>query len=723
MSSTASRTTQANFTGVGRATEGGRGRSSRRPASHRRSRSGCYTCRLRRKKCDETHPVCGSCGSLRLNCEYSKPEWWSDMEHRQVERDRIKEMIRETKVMEKQARLQGELDKLVPRPTTKYDFSAPPEHGNSNAGPSNQLMPTLPSPSQLLSSMPPPPSQLMPYMPPQVTTSVSYPHGVNVQTEQRTLVHDSAAPASFNTVATQQPYVQQPNMQQQYAQQPYAQQTNVQQFDMQQPYTQQPYMQQPYMQQSYTTYPTMPGGGWYPGYTQQPQFPNVPNTRESGSSKRPLSCYLPATVHDVDPREKRLVFHFVDNVLGAIFPVLDVHQKGLSRFREILKSLESNKSYYHCSLSVSAIHLKGMPGINKEDMENDVVHHRFQAVSHLCQSLNVDHGHDAMLDATLAMIFFHASVGGPLDHQPDIPWNEHFGAVTNLANKLNLIEARPNKKLPFRMSLTTWIDILGATMLGRSPQFAHAYRTKHLNGISSGLKELMGCEDRVMYLISEISCLDSLKSEGRLDTQGINHHLSALTTQLDHLEPTDRTLDDPYSAAGEINSGILTKNITAAFRVATRIYLYSLAPGFDRKQESIVSLVEHFSSVLRYIPTGPYGFDRALVWPLLIVGVYSTERSAFRGILAQRSTALGDAADAGSYGRMYRLLKEVWRVTDEPQTFATSTDGMIFPSERLNDGSLQMSAPINRTIGQPLKKRTGHWRAVMKRLGWRFLLV
>ncbi|KAF2113405.1 hypothetical protein BDV96DRAFT_123884 [Lophiotrema nucula] len=46
---------------------GGRMRASlsRRPASgdavkHRRTRSGCFTCRNRRVKCDETHPICDS---------------------------------------------------------------------------------------------------------------------------------------------------------------------------------------------------------------------------------------------------------------------------------------------------------------------------------------------------------------------------------------------------------------------------------------------------------------------------------------------------------------------------------------------------------------------------------------------------------------------------------------------------------------------------------------
>ena len=34
-----------------------------------RSRTGCWTCRTRRKKCDETRPVCRTCAALDLVCE------------------------------------------------------------------------------------------------------------------------------------------------------------------------------------------------------------------------------------------------------------------------------------------------------------------------------------------------------------------------------------------------------------------------------------------------------------------------------------------------------------------------------------------------------------------------------------------------------------------------------------------------------------------------------
>ncbi|KAK4193712.1 adhesion and hyphal regulator 1 [Podospora australis] len=40
---------------------------------HRRTRSGCYTCRSRRVKCDETHPVCERCRKGKRECVYPEP--------------------------------------------------------------------------------------------------------------------------------------------------------------------------------------------------------------------------------------------------------------------------------------------------------------------------------------------------------------------------------------------------------------------------------------------------------------------------------------------------------------------------------------------------------------------------------------------------------------------------------------------------------------------------
>ena len=53
---------------------------------HRRARqNSCWTCKLRRKKCDEKQPICGDCDSLEIACVYGpKPHWMdTDEEQRQ----------------------------------------------------------------------------------------------------------------------------------------------------------------------------------------------------------------------------------------------------------------------------------------------------------------------------------------------------------------------------------------------------------------------------------------------------------------------------------------------------------------------------------------------------------------------------------------------------------------------------------------------------------------
>ncbi|OKL62590.1 hypothetical protein UA08_02372 [Talaromyces atroroseus] len=47
--------------------------TKRRRARHHKSRQGCYTCKLRRVKCDEARPVCGACSFRGESCCYPPP--------------------------------------------------------------------------------------------------------------------------------------------------------------------------------------------------------------------------------------------------------------------------------------------------------------------------------------------------------------------------------------------------------------------------------------------------------------------------------------------------------------------------------------------------------------------------------------------------------------------------------------------------------------------------
>jgi len=133
--------------------------------------------------------------------------------------------------------------------------------------------------------------------------------------------------------------------------------------------------------------------------------------------------------------------------------------------------------------------------------------------------------------------------------------------------------------------------------------------------------------------------------------------------------------------------------MAAAFRIAARIYLCSLVPGFSPSQASCVGLVAKLTQTLEFIPSGPLGYDRSLVWVYLIGGSVSTASSTFRAFFDERLLALGDMGNLGSFGRMANLLTEVW----------THVDGKQSPG----GGEAHYVS----------------WRDVMEMKGWDFLLI
>ncbi|KAI1177258.1 fungal-specific transcription factor domain-containing protein [Nemania sp. FL0916] len=79
-----------------------------------RSSQGCWTCRLRRKKCDEAHPTCAACLSLEIDCHYSdtKPEWMDGGAREKQMADELKIMVKQ-KANERRERKWGQLPTLM----------------------------------------------------------------------------------------------------------------------------------------------------------------------------------------------------------------------------------------------------------------------------------------------------------------------------------------------------------------------------------------------------------------------------------------------------------------------------------------------------------------------------------------------------------------------------------------------------------------------------------
>ncbi|PNY24720.1 Transcriptional regulatory protein pro1 [Tolypocladium capitatum] len=637
---------------------------------HRRSRTGCFTCRLRRKKCDEGSPACTACRHLGLQCEYKRPMWWSNTEARRRHKEDIKNIIKRKKLAEKSshaiqtsvgsppglshslpssATFTDPLDRTRSTSvdshfSTAFNFNSPPtgaEYGVYNA----QLHPDF-------------------------IFGAYSPYEIDVKTERQMFVNDV----------------------------PTLRESHVSTFS------------------TYHT-PPPPGTVLPPGHFEGGWTEHIHQERRESLSEEALNLNFFDFAHgphntarhvriELEENDQRLLDHFIQFVLPTIFPILESNQHGSVGSDLILPALQSNSVYLHCCLSIAAQHLKTHANVSSEEIDQDIMRHRYATIFSLCESLKRDENHQQILEATLGLIFFQCVVGRFDDGLLDIAWHQHFQAAINLVQKLDLPRlvsdpARQMAQTPFNMTLTGWIDILGATMQGTSPTFAHTYREKHLSQANHhlGLRELMGCEDRVMYLISEIACLESLKRDG-MDDFTLCQHVSALGEQISLTEVNETGPRSPYNANGTLSPKQLSRNMTAAFRLAARIYLCSLVPGFSPSQPSPMGLIEKLISVLHYIPSGPEGFDRSLVWVYLIGGSITLPGNVFRSFFEDRVAQLGEQAMCGSFGRMVTVLREVWLQSDNLSQVGTP-------------GSLASDA------GQQLV----HWRDVMQMKGWEYLLI
>ncbi|KAL8419630.1 hypothetical protein RB594_002714 [Gaeumannomyces avenae] len=649
--------------------------SKQKSQMHRRSRTGCYTCRLRRKKCDEGQPMCTACKHLGLSCEYKRPMWWSNNDARRRHKDDIKMIIKKKKLSEKGSHsVQSSMSSppgLSHSLPTSATFSDPLDRTRSASidshFPFNFNSP--PTTSEYGSFTP----QMHPDF---MFTGAFSPYEIDVKTERQMFVNDvptlrESTTSTFSTFHTPPP----PG----------------------------------------STLPSFPlEGEW----TEQ-----VCSERRESFTEETLNLNFFDFAHgppmpsrqvaiELDEGDQRLLDHFIQHVLPTIFPILESNQHGSVTSDLILPALQSNKGYLHCCLSIAAQHLKTSDVPQYDEVDADIMRHRYSTISALCDALARDENHQQILEAALGLIFFQCCVGRFDDALPDVAWHQHFQAAVSLVQKLDLprIVSDPTEQssaTPFNMTLTSWIDILGATILGRAPTFAHTYREKHLSPTNSslGLRELMGCEDRVMYLISEIACLEALKNDG-MDDITLCQHVHVLGDQIGLTEVGEQPPKIPFNANGTLSPKQLSKNMTAAFRLAARIYLCSLVPGFSPAQASCVGLVDKLTTVLQHIPSGPHGFDRSLVWVYLVGGGVSQPGSSLRAFFEDRIAQLGDRAVLGSFGRVVSLLRETWLEGDRLAHQSQSCT----PTSASSDCGSAGVAYI-------------HWRDVMQMKGWDYLLI
>ncbi|KAF2014972.1 hypothetical protein BU24DRAFT_423891 [Aaosphaeria arxii CBS 175.79] len=109
-----------------------------------RSFTGCWTCRLRRKKCDERQPVCDGCSSLQITCHYGsdKPEWMDGGARQEQMVASIKREVRDQAYRRREGRaanisIQNDGFIIQPSVNPNLDAAAVSEHSSSSSPTNN----------------------------------------------------------------------------------------------------------------------------------------------------------------------------------------------------------------------------------------------------------------------------------------------------------------------------------------------------------------------------------------------------------------------------------------------------------------------------------------------------------------------------------------------------------------------------------------------------------
>jgi C6 transcription factor Pro1 len=88
-----------------------------------RSNRGCWTCRLRKKKCDEVVPGCLRCASVDVECHYGpKPKWIGNPILGKKELERIKSIVGAS-ASRKRAALRAKSQSISKSPKDRVDVS------------------------------------------------------------------------------------------------------------------------------------------------------------------------------------------------------------------------------------------------------------------------------------------------------------------------------------------------------------------------------------------------------------------------------------------------------------------------------------------------------------------------------------------------------------------------------------------------------------------------
>ncbi|KAI1797030.1 fungal-specific transcription factor domain-containing protein [Ganoderma leucocontextum] len=655
-------------------------RSQKKPGAPKpkgavRAKSGCYTCRIRRKKCDEQpneEGACQTCVRLRLQClgfGAKRPDWMRENNSVTELREKIKSFLAS------QGMIKGHSGS-GPR-TTEADPPVLVLVDHLHTSPSSPPTPTL-----------------------SATSSEGHrpPHnGMNTSFERAPPTHYPAMPPP-----EQQHYGQRPPQHVGSASSYYPSASTAGASTM-----------STGMANSISTPTYMPsntnGVGAvvstsvyynHPHSTLGRSYNIDPNSFSDDEQEQGLhspDAMVPAVpmnaVGLVMPTDQSaLINHYLHSVLPIQYLLADSSIKNF-----MFRIIQNSQAARDAACLLSTLHMHYMYPAPTDSNAVNTIYRRIQG-NLLTERRSYTEG-DAMAGLHIVSSFLFSGGRGGWEVWLDIA-SQYVLTILNDPDVYGPEEAlrRCSESTRFIIKTTMWFDVLASVTTQQVPRFLEYYRLLFngayiddpLGGTGAApeisMLPVMGCENKIVLAIAEISNLAHWKEgclrRGALSIPELVHRGALIEEQL--LAPAG-----PGGGGGDEGEVLWRRRLTNnIFRASAKVYLHTVLSGDYPACPEIVGAVAETIGALHDVPEQPSvhrSVVRSVVFGICLSGCLTDDRAQRAFLLKMLERQQQESV--GNIREVARLMQQVWqrRDRDREQGRYMSVDWRAVMRESHND--------------------------------------
>lgn len=217
--------------------------------------------------------------------------------------------------------------------------------------------------------------------------------------------------------------------------------------------------------------------------------------------RRPIRMIVTSIVNPIATGNvvKCLLKNFADNILPLLVltPGSQYHSSAGATIRQ---PKDSDGAYFHGCLTMSALLLKEVSQSQAPFLKVIISQLWIMTIDGLREAVERKPVKEGLFQAKFGNNI--PALGNGSARRPDLGY---LWARSLQGHDANLRAHATLSKEPSEMSsnraLISWIDILGSAMRGCTTHFPKTYRTNYVQNYSIGLQQMMGCDDRTVYLI------------------------------------------------------------------------------------------------------------------------------------------------------------------------------------------------------------------------------